>query len=233
MDLRGWDPGDQRVTRDNQRVDLHHYEGSWRGLKQTGVSTRRDRVNFGGNLRINGNIWRARSLESVKALGSLRLRKSSSNIIQRRDLCSTIVVLIKTKSQDLGVLLLKGCQKDTPQSFITRRWKSQLIGSAMSVERNPKRLKISGPHFDNTGLIDEVQFDFEEEEDIDEILYLVSLNQVQLQSRCCELQCANWSQDWAVRYSNVSLAIWRLPRQSQVRNLDLEKNYVLELLNGK
>ncbi|CAN7107028.1 unnamed protein product, partial [Brassica rapa subsp. narinosa] len=238
MDLRGWDPGDQRVTRDNQRVDLHHYEGSWRGLKQTGVSTRRDRVNFGGNLRINGNIWRARSLESVKALGSLRLRKSSSNIIQRRDLCSTIVVLIKTKSQDLGVLLLKGCQKDTPQSFITRRWKvwfvklqvywiiwlvriiewiqniwllislmginlgcrvfdlhhssvlisiivkgycgflfslvsmtqSQLIGSAMSVERNPKRLKISGPHFDNTGLIDEVQFDFEEEEDIDEVL---------------------------------------------------------------
>ncbi|KAG5401198.1 hypothetical protein IGI04_015805, partial [Brassica rapa subsp. trilocularis] len=169
MDLRGWDPGDQRVTRDNQRVDLHHYEGSWRGLKQTGVSTRRDRVNFGGNLRINGNIWRARSLESVKALGSLRLRKSSSNIIQRRDLCSTIVVLIKTKSQDLGVLLLKGCQKDTPQSFITRRWKSQLIGSAMSVERNPKRLKISGPHFDNTGLIDEVQFDFEEEEDIDEV----------------------------------------------------------------
>ncbi|RID57863.1 hypothetical protein BRARA_F01208 [Brassica rapa] len=405
MDLRGWDPGDQRVTRDNQRVDLHHYEGSWRGLKQTGVSTKRDRVNFGGNLRINGNIWRARSLES-----------------------------------------------------------SQLIGSAMSVERNPKRLKISGPHFDNTGLIDEVQFDFEEEEDIDEvlrmqlfhldywmlslvrwqsrkeqpypseiifwvkvlgfplefwaaptferigealgewlevdldhgrikvkvdgykrlcfetsvdfrggefhdreealislryekrrlitslcrisvssllfvgslvlvsfypkfmnwnkdglvgfyiccvvallrrnfmclgaywcnlcftgiykstglylvcwnilaslfimkqILYLVSLNQVQLQSRCCELQCANWFQgdcrlssskiqdkgftffqifsvikgltsslnlDWAVRYSTVSLAIWRLPRQSQVRILDLEKNYVLELLNVK
>ncbi|CAF1742026.1 unnamed protein product [Brassica napus] len=123
MDLRGWDPGDQRVTRDNQRADLHHYEGSWRGSKQTGVSTRRDRVDLGGNLRINGNIWRARSLESVKASGSLRLRKSSSNIIQSRDLCGTIVVLIKTKSQDLGVLFLKGCQKDTPQSFITRRWK--------------------------------------------------------------------------------------------------------------
>lgn len=99
-----------------------------------------------------------------------------------------------------------------------------------------------------------------------QILYLVSLNQVQLQSRCCELQCANWFQgdcrlssskiqdkgftffqifsvikgltsslnlDWAVRYSTVSLAIWRLPRQSQVRILDLEKNYVLELLNVK
>lgn len=108
MDLRGWDPGDQRVTRDNQRADLHHYEGSWRGSKQTGVSTRRDRVDLGGNLRINGNIWRARSLELVKASGSLRLRKSSSNIIQ---------------SRDLGVLFLKGCQNDTPQSFITRRWK--------------------------------------------------------------------------------------------------------------
>lgn len=89
MDLRGWDPGDQRVTRDNQRADLHHYEGSWRGSKQTGVSTRRDRVDLGGNLRINGNIWRARSLELVKASGSLRLRKSSSNIIQSRDLCES------------------------------------------------------------------------------------------------------------------------------------------------
>ncbi|XP_048624266.1 uncharacterized protein LOC106366919 isoform X2 [Brassica napus] len=150
MDLRGWDPGDQRVTRDNQRADLHHYEGSWRGSKQTGVSTRRDRVDLGGNLRINGNIWRARSLES-----------------------------------------------------------SQLIGSARSVEGNPKRLKISGPNFDNTGLIQgyakaligrcmnpdeqnvkalvvtlpkiwkligtdlglgKFQFDFEEEEDNDEVL---------------------------------------------------------------
>ncbi|KAL0749100.1 hypothetical protein Bca101_031102 [Brassica carinata] len=92
MDLRGWDPGDQRVTRDNQRADLHHYEGSWRGSKQTGVSTRRDRVDLGGNLRINGNIWRARSLESVKASGSLRLRKSSSNIIQSRDLGDTDIL---------------------------------------------------------------------------------------------------------------------------------------------
>ncbi|KAH0857569.1 hypothetical protein HID58_085830, partial [Brassica napus] len=75
------------------------------------------------NLWSLGKFYTTRRGESEGSSISFRLREFSSRIFQPRDLCGRILVLIKTRSQDLSGLRFNGCRTDIIRSVLVGKWR--------------------------------------------------------------------------------------------------------------
>ncbi|XP_013612734.1 PREDICTED: uncharacterized protein LOC106319061 isoform X2 [Brassica oleracea var. oleracea] len=142
MDLQGWDPGDQRLLRDNwkvlrnnQRADLHPYDVFFGGWKPKGVFERNVFPDLRRNLWSLGKFYTTRRGESEGSSISFRLREFSSRIFQPRDLCGRILVLIKTRSQDLSGLRFNGCRTDIIRSVLLGKWRHMRRSKVLMTSR--------------------------------------------------------------------------------------------------
>ncbi|CAG7906324.1 unnamed protein product, partial [Brassica rapa] len=104
MFRQGWDPGEQMVSGDKGRVDLHYYDGTGSEIderKQKEGFSIKNLLDLRRQCRKFGKSRWSRQIESEKSLVSFRIGEFSSIFFQSLDLDGTILVLIKTKSKDL------------------------------------------------------------------------------------------------------------------------------------
>ncbi|CAN7136576.1 unnamed protein product [Brassica rapa subsp. narinosa] len=110
MFRQGWDPGEQMVSGDKGRVDLHYYDGTGSEIderKQKEGFSIKNLLDLRRQCRKFGKSRWSRQIESEKSLVSFRIGEFSSIFFQSLDLDGTILVLIKTKSKDLVFLFYR------------------------------------------------------------------------------------------------------------------------------
>ncbi|KAF2539178.1 hypothetical protein F2Q68_00019754 [Brassica cretica] len=103
MDLQGWDPGDQRLLRDN-------WKECFSGSSKESLEFRKVLYYKAGRIRGIFNL--------VPVKGVLFTHLSTT-----RSLWYRILVLIKTRSQDLSGLRFNGCRTDIIRSVLLGKWR--------------------------------------------------------------------------------------------------------------